>query len=313
MSIQTLHHSAGHVVNAQFRLTACRERRKADGQRFQILQLEDATGSISAMVWPSAAKTIGPLPAMPCYVEVTGKPREFNGQLIMDVHHLHKIEAQEIAPGALLLPRSLCPEIARPALRDLVEFHASLGSLELKGFVARALHDEAILEALFRCPASRHRHHAYPGGLLVHSAGPLAWVKTLAEDQFQDDTESVELTQVAYLFHGLGKALPMRSTSPKKTFLSPESLTTKILLPHLQWLSARCHKLAAALGEVFEFVDQPAGLRQRATFAGAEVVSWVGQHNASLSVCRGLELAEAPRITPGYIFAQEQCRAAQKA
>lgn len=298
MSIENLHHIAGRIVTAQYRATRCTERQKLDGQRYQILQLDDVTGSIRAMVWPNAARAIGPLPPMPCFVEVTGRPRWFNDELILDVHQLHRIEADQIASGVLLMPKGICPDIALPALRDLVEFHGLIESPDLRSFVARVLHDEAVVESLLRCPASRRQHHAYPGGLLVHSASPLGLVKTMAEERVGDDPESVEVTQVAYLFHGLGKVVSLRNTPCERmAYLRHGFLTIQILAPHIKWLSARSPRLAAMLSDVFDVIDQPPSTRRRASIAGADVVMWVAQHTASLSAGQQTGVSSvAPRM-----------------
>lgn len=121
MSIEDLHHGVGHVVTIQVLAAACYERRNVDWQRYRILQLDNASGSVKAMVWPDAAKAIGKMPTMSCNADVQGWARWFNGELIKDVQSLRRIPAKEIQLGATLLPRHLCSAAVLTALWNPVE------------------------------------------------------------------------------------------------------------------------------------------------------------------------------------------------
>lgn len=290
ITIQELHKHAGQSVTGQFYLSSSKERFKSDGRPFYVLQLDDATGAIKGMVWPHALK-LGAIPADGSPVELQLRPRWFNGELIADVQRIRLLDPDGVVLGAQLLPRRHCPEAALPALRDLVEFQKSLEHPVLKAFLSGVLLDPAIGIDLLSCKASKRHHHAFEGGLLVHCVSPMALVKTMAEDLFADDQDAIELTQVAYLLHDLGKLKTLKEgfRPAGVAQLRHEFFTAKLLKPHLDGLAGRWPQGASALSYIFDYIEQPREKRRRSSFVGADVVIWVDQHNAAMTAGRGLD------------------------
>ena len=237
------------------------------------------------MAWPGTEGANLPSTLLPCWIEATVRPRHFNGELIVDVQRMQVVMVDEINLGAAVLPQRLCPAQAQSALRDLVEFQQSIECPELQRFVTNVLCDTEIEIGFLTAPASRNHHHAFAGGLLVHSVSPLALVKTMAEELFLDDQEAIEVTQVGYLFHDLGKV----QASCQAPHTRHEFLAGLLIGPHLNQLAHYWARGASALRYIFDYIDQPRATRRRAEFAGADVVVWVDQHSASLAAGRGLD------------------------
>ncbi len=143
---------------------------------------------------------------------------------------------------------------AKTRLRALL---AWLPNNSLKGFLGRVLNDPAIAQGFISAPASVNHHHAFPGGLLVHSVD-VAW-QIFSQQRIAEKERY--LGAVVGLFHDLGKIrtlLENGSRSELGVFVGHEQLTLEILSPHLSWLDKQDQQIAVAIRYLLSW--KPKGL-----------------------------------------------------
>jgi 3'-5' exoribonuclease len=120
---------------------------------------------------------------------------------------------------------------ARERLADMVP---ALEPQVLQGFLPRVFHDRGIGPRFLTAPASLRHHHAYSGGLLVHSVES-AW----SVFRWMDTHPLRGLATTAALLHDVGKvrtlAVDMTRT-PLGQIVDHADLTLEVLAAHLQWL-----------------------------------------------------------------------------
>ena len=112
--------------------------------------------------------------------------------------------AIETLPALHTLPRTYCP--VKPTLDLIVKAVRSIESIHLQNFVRRVLERRDKLESLLNAPASKQYHHAYSGGLLVHSlevARTVVGMIKLSEPSMPRIMQ--ETGFVAGLLHDIGK------------------------------------------------------------------------------------------------------------
>ncbi len=160
-------------------LTGYGERTSSGGRTYLRLRLEDAHGHATGFVWPEARAGIT-LGATPVPVRVAGTLEAFQGHAQLRAHSLAMADPDALESATALLPFARCPAAARAALERVGQLEAALPA-PLSGFLRRVLLDPALGLPLLRCRASVAHHHAYPGGLLVHSTELLDVATTLAQ------------------------------------------------------------------------------------------------------------------------------------
>lgn len=116
----------------------------------------------------------------------------------------------------------------------------------LKEFVKRVFNDKSIIDDFSIAPASLNHHHAFPGGLLVHSVDT-AW-KVFNNQQIESYTR--QIGTVVALLHDIGKIKALSSDMTRTDlgmFVDHENLSLEILAPHLSWLENIDTELAIAI------------------------------------------------------------------
>lgn len=120
----------------------------------------------------------------------------------------------------------------------------------LRKFVMNVFHDENIIHDFSTAPASLNHHHAYSGGLLVHSVDT-AW-QVFNNHQITPTTRYVGT--IIALLHDIGKIRTLSSNMTRTNlghFVDHEKLSLEILAPHLHWLDGVDSELAIAIRYLF--------------------------------------------------------------
>jgi len=276
-----LRHPVDQNICDHYLLTGVQECRGKNVQRYLKLTLENAGGSISGFVWPEFLAHIT-CPPVHSPVLVRGQTQIFNGNTQLRVESLTALHANETPSATALLSRQRCPTPAVPALDRLAELEASLPA-PLDSFLRGVLLDPRILPGLLTCRASVSHHHAFPGGLLVHSTAMLTLAAELTRSIVPDDPWSPHLAQLGYLLHDFGKLRSVgASRRPQYPFAVPhEIMTIELLAPHLTWLEQRNLELATALRHLLSYLATPHSARKTPALAAAEVVVMLDQLSAA--------------------------------
>ncbi len=279
--ISTWFAHAGETGTGTYLLTGYGEYITTGGQTCLKVTLEDADSRATGFVWPEARGSVV-CAATPAPVRVTGTVQQFQDHPQLKLHALVQVDPDQVESAVALLPRRRCPEAASSALVRLARLEHDLPE-PLSGCLRQVLLDPALGVPFLRCRASVHHHHAYPGGLLVHSTEMLDAAAAHARRTLPDDGWAPYLAQVAYLLHDLGK---LRSVGElRRSYLGlvvpHEILTVELLAPHLHWLEQRDRELAAALRYVFSYLATPAVARKCAEYFVAELVVTLDQWSAA--------------------------------
>jgi 3'-5' exoribonuclease len=270
-------------------LTGSEECEKRNGGRYLRLSLEDATGKVAGIAWTESLPCLD-RPPTPAPVRVKGAVLSFNGQTQIHVESLVALGTREVPSASALLPLNWCPARARHALPLLAAMERALTD-PLDGFLRQVLLDPLILRGFLTCRGSGRHHHAYPGGLLVHSTAMLDLADVIARRIVPDDPWSPQLAQLGYLLHDLGKLRSVgETTRPAYPFAtSHEHFTIELLAPHLRWLELRDVDLAAALRHILGYIATPASARRQPELPAAEIVVMLDQLSAGSREPRSFE------------------------
>lgn len=254
-------------------LTGYAEQVGVSGQACLKLTLEDADGRATGFAWPESRSGVM-CSATPAPVSVTGTVQQFKDHAQIKVHALAPIEPEQVPSATALLPRRRCPEAALAALDRLAQLEQSL-PYPLDGFLRHVLLDHEIGVPFLRCRASVSHHHAFVGGLLVHSTEMLDEAFGVTQRTLPNDKWSPCVAQVGYLLHDLGKLKSVGELRrPRYAFAIPHELATiEMLAPHLAWLEQRDIRLAMALRNIFAYLAMPAASRKLPEYEAAGIVA----------------------------------------
>jgi 3'-5' exoribonuclease len=270
-------------------LTGITECSQHNGGRYLRLSLEDAAGKAAGIAWERSLPCVE-RPATPAPVRVKGTVRDYFGETQLHVESLVALGPCEVPSASALLPLGWCPAEARKTLPLLAALEESLTE-PLDGFLRQVLLDPRIMRGLLTCRGSSGHHHAYPGGLLVHSTAMLDLADAIARRIAPDDPWSPQLAQIGYLLHDLGKLRSVgETTRPMHPFaMAHEQHTIELLAPHLCWLERRDVDIAAALRHILGYIATPARPGKPAELPAAEIVVMLDQLSAGSHEARSFE------------------------
>lgn len=267
--------------HSTYLLTEYSEREGSSGQSRLQLTLEDATGRVTAFVWPETRDAVL-IPPLPCPVSVLACVQLFDNKPQLKVQCLTGLAGREVERATSLLPRHRCPEAVLPAFDRLARLENELPS-PLDGFLRESLLDPGIGIPFLKCRGSVQHHHAIIGGLLAHSTELLDLAAEAARFLVPDDAWSPHLAQLGYLFHDLGKLRSVGEVRRPMYGLAVrhEMMTIELLAPHLRWLELRDLRLATGLRAIFDYLATPFSARRIPRYVIAEVVATLDQWSAA--------------------------------
>jgi hypothetical protein len=248
-----------------------------DGNRpVRLLHLSDWTGTCTVRdQWNISRTVLGLRLPVPVCVDLQRwdcpEGRSFS---LIDIY---RAADWEMEPGLELLSADIVPTEALIAFRTLVRFTARLRNPHLKRLVSDVLADPRVSIPFCTLPASESGyHHGYAGGLLVHSTDMLEPIAGLLKPLCDGNTDDVEITQIGYLFHDLGKVRTMiPGATPEARAIRHEIHTIRILRAHVHRLAETDPRSALLLREIFDRCATPARDRKLGGFIGAQTVTYL--------------------------------------
>lgn len=251
-TINRILESACEDTLGAFRLQAVKKIKGRSGKAYLSCRLEDATGV---------------LPAMARFDHRVDKDALVSGKRMLCQIRLHYRDGEPLAEilsatqwvagltnPVALLPQSSCPQ--PDSLLDLVNFRESLASKALQAFIDTVLQQDSIALPFISAPGSLNHHHSEPGGLLQHSLECSDIVGRLGSDQ----SELLELGQVAALFHDIGKIKTLTNEMERTQLgyvVDHNALTLEMLAPALVQLEKRWPDGATALRYILTWHHHP--------------------------------------------------------
>lgn len=232
----------GQLVDGVFRLSKTKKIAGNDGTVQTIALLEDSSGTITCFDWNSPQLSSEPSEnnLFKCCFFIS---RNQTGPLAMLVRAA-PYDGKDISPLNLLPHTSLpAPETAA-GIQQIID---SCPIFPLQQFIMSVFAEIDLALAFFQVPASREHHHAYPGGLSLHS---LETVHIAQNALWQSTEEEYWLTTTAALFHDIGKTRQFNADGNRTNMgfvMRHEQLTLELLAPSLKQLELDWHDGAVAL------------------------------------------------------------------
>ncbi|MCA1960402.1 MAG: 3'-5' exoribonuclease YhaM family protein [Desulfomonile sp.] len=200
----------GDTVLDFFQLRSLEVRRTRAGDNYLDMALGDATGTISAKMWPDAIRKWGREFAAGDFVKIEGKVESYRDKAQLIVEKIRAVSTDEVPDVGRLVrvsaqnPAALCDELGATA--------AALRPPDLAHFVCTMLDRNS--EALKTFPAARMVHHAYVGGLIEHTASVVRKVAAVAE---LEKAINRDLALAGAILHDIGKLRELNPSAMGRT------------------------------------------------------------------------------------------------
>jgi len=185
-------------VDSVFRIADRQTRANRQGNSYLLLQLQDRTGTISAMRWNADERLADRFPKG-SFLRVQGIAQLHNGNLQIIVNQMQRVEPEEV---------QLEDFDALDKVVNEEHWHVLLGYIgTIKDHTVRVIcesivKDSVLSERLKIAPAGIKAHHAYPGGLLEHIVSLMRLGEACASLYPELDRD---LLIAAALVHDVGK------------------------------------------------------------------------------------------------------------
>jgi 3'-5' exoribonuclease len=191
--IENLH--PGDYVDDVFYIVERETRKTREGKDFLIFQLRDRTGLLKAILFePATASGI----IKGSFVHVNGKLNEYNGRINVKVDDMWQEKEQEVDY------RDFLPSTKRDvgACYEKLKQTAHSAAEPLAALLT-AFFDNSTFEHQFKlAPGGVRAHHAYLGGLCLHTYDMLAIARGICE---HDPDLNKDLLFAGVLLHDIGK------------------------------------------------------------------------------------------------------------
>jgi len=188
----------GQIVKDKFILSKKIIKEKKDGGSYTLLELSDRTGSIEGIAWDSISEDLKTL-SLGDFIFVEGNVNEYNERLEVVVTSVSKIADDEIMPEDFL-PK--CDEDINQVMLEIDRFVAMVHSPHLKKILELFFTDKNFLEKFRTAPGAKKAHHAYIGGLAIHTRNVLRFIMGIRGVY---ESVNLELLITAGLLHDIGK------------------------------------------------------------------------------------------------------------
>ncbi len=189
---------SGQVVKEKFILSKKILKEKKDGGTYAMLEFTDRSGSIEGIAWDNVVESLGVL-SVGDFVFISGTANEYNERLQIVVHSIRRISEDEINARDFL-PQS--DEDIDEVMAEIDEFRTRVNNAYLKKLLDIFFEDQAFVEKFRLAPAAKRAHHAYLGGLAVHTLNIL---KSMDNMQSVYNSINIDLLITAGILHDIGK------------------------------------------------------------------------------------------------------------
>ncbi|MGB7055226.1 MAG: HD domain-containing protein [bacterium] len=187
---------SGQTVKEKFVLTKKTVKDKRDGGYYAILEFSDRTGYIDGISWDS--NVLANISASD-FVFITGNVAEYNGRLQVVINSINKVDDDDV--DALdFLPR-YAGDIEK-VINDIREFKTRVKGPALRKLLDSFFDDHDFVKLLGLAPAAKKVHHAYLGGLAVHTLSVLRLLDSIMSAY---NFLSADLLITAGILHDVGK------------------------------------------------------------------------------------------------------------
>ena len=161
--------------------------------------LNDRTGSVSARLWNVTEQFANEF-SDGDFVLCEGRAQRFQGNLQIIANKITKVDPNAVSVEDFTTVSDIDVPALIKRMRDLLQ---TVSAPELKNLVNAFLTDEVFMERFSRAYAGVRLHHAYPGGLLVHTVSMMELAVTVGS--LYGRIVKPDLLLVGAFLHDVGK------------------------------------------------------------------------------------------------------------
>lgn len=267
-SISKFEQYTGQVIEGQFHLTSiepCRTRRE------DRMVLEDYSGKASVLFAKHRSISLAPLKNN-TIVTAQIMPRPMSMMMGGTLLSASPILNTQLNNAAAVIPASMVPLKARQALLSLTALIDEITVLPIKTCINSIIAKN--YEEFITAKAGWHYHHAFIGGLMVHTVSVMQRVNSVGSTTFIGDRPRIELMILGALIHDLGKSITIQngSQNPATKHLRHELLNLPLCLEQLTQLGDEWPKGAVHLSRILNWLCSGTEERRRNHCIDAELV-----------------------------------------
>jgi len=189
---------AGHSVKETFLLSRKVLKDKKDGGTYAALEFTDRSGNLEGIAWDNVIQSLSTL-SVGDFVFVTGNVNEYNERLQVVVNSIRRVSDDEVDPKDFL-PQS--DQNIDTVMAEIEGFKSKVDNSHLKALLDLFFEDKIIMEKFRLAPAAKRAHHAYIGGLAIHT---LNVIKLMTHIQSIYKSCNIDLLITGGILHDIGK------------------------------------------------------------------------------------------------------------
>lgn len=189
---------SGQVVKEKFILSKKILKEKKDGGTYAVLEFSDKSGTIEGIAWDNIIDSLNVLSAGD-FVFISGTVNEYNEKLQVVISSIQRISEDEI-DARDFLPHST--EDIDKVMTEIDRFRAQVDNAYFKRLLDAFFKDPSFVKEFRLAPAAKRAHHAYLGGLAVHTLNVL---KLMGNMQAVYNSINLDLLITAGMLHDIGK------------------------------------------------------------------------------------------------------------
>lgn len=173
------------------------------------------------------------------------------------------VEAENVSNIAQVIPLSCCPSGTHKSLAALVDLLNRIDHLEVARLFSQVLN--SCYRNLVRAQGGWKYHHAFPGGLLIHTVRTAIEAERQAMVIYPNDRTRVDVIVAGAIFHDLGKAIQIirGPKHPVRSVIPHAMLTLQILGKHLDDFGDAWPGGGRLLAEILVWLAQPQSIRAK--------------------------------------------------
>jgi 3'-5' exoribonuclease len=189
---------SGQAVKEKFILSKKILKEKKNGGSFALLEFSDKTGSIEAVAWDNVIDKVNAIAVGDC-VFVAGSVNEYNERLQIVVSSISSVDETDFDPDDFL-PSST--EDIEAVMSEIDDIRHTVRNVHLKKLLTLFFDDKDFVRSFRTAPAAKRAHHAYLGGLAVHTRNVCRLAMNI-QKVYSD--LNVDLLITASILHDVGK------------------------------------------------------------------------------------------------------------
>lgn len=195
------------LEDRQFRVLGRIDRLNREGQGCTRLELGCLAGAATAVLRHSNFLPHQRAIQHGDIVRVSGELRTLNDRRLLKVDSLHRCDLLEsLRPTALLPADWVLPHLI-PNLRRVTRYWNSIYHPAVQALLSAVFRDASTAMGFLNVPGSMRHHHAYQGGLLVHTAEMLEGLCKYAA--YRDAGIRRDIAIALIILHDIGKTVTL--------------------------------------------------------------------------------------------------------